>query len=233
MEKIKTGIIGLDKILKGGLNKGSSILVTGAPGTGKTILALQFILEGAKNGEPGLYITSEETVDSLKNYTETLGLDLTKYKNLITITTQPSLQSQIISLRPTIDLIKKKKIKRVVLDSLTLFEYVYSKNELEFRRGVLDFILKMKKSGATLLATAEKSTTNLDVLEYRPQDFLFEGLIILTRIRRNSSFERCIHVAKMRGQDHLIDIFPIKIEKGGVQVFPEQIPFSLVDKEEN
>ena len=65
VELIKTGISGLDQVLKGGLRMNSSILVTGAPGTGKTIMALQFIYHGAKDyNENGIFITTEDNVDS-------------------------------------------------------------------------------------------------------------------------------------------------------------------------
>jgi KaiC/GvpD/RAD55 family RecA-like ATPase len=231
MGMLKTGVVGLDKILGGGITEGLCVLVTGGPGTGKTILAMQFLFQGAKLKQPGLYITTEESVKTIETFASSLGFDFEKYKDLITIVTQPALESQIISLRTTLDIIKSKKIKRVVLDSISLFEYVYPKNELEFRKGILDFIMNMKNSGVTLVATAERSTLDLDMMEYKPHDFLFEGLIIVTRIRKGYSFERCIHIAKMRTQEHSIDIFPMTIGKGGIKVLIDQPPFSIIDKD--
>ena len=77
IEFIKTGVFGLDKILKGGLRKNSSILITGAPGTGKTILALQFIYYGAKKyNENGIYITTEENLSDLRQFANNLGMDI-------------------------------------------------------------------------------------------------------------------------------------------------------------
>ena len=61
IRKFKTGIQGFDDLLKGGLKERSSVLITGPPGTGKTVFALQYIIEGAKKGEGGVYITSQET----------------------------------------------------------------------------------------------------------------------------------------------------------------------------
>ena len=80
VKKIKTGIVGLDEILKGGVREGASVLIAGSPGTGKTILAMQFILEGAKRNEPGIYISSEESVDDIRNYAGSLGWDIEKYE---------------------------------------------------------------------------------------------------------------------------------------------------------
>lgn len=230
MNKIKSGIPGLDEVLKGGILENSSILVIGGPGTGKSIFALQFALGGIDKKEPSLYLTSEETTTSLKLYAESLGIDLDKYKNIFFIYEQGFAQEKVFSLTEPIKLIKNKKIKRVILDSLTLLRYIYSRSELEFRSGVLDFILKMKELNVTLLVTSEKYTLDIDRMAYDPQDFLFEGLIILSKIRRGSSFERVIMVSKMRGQDHLLDIFPFMIKEGGITVFTKQLPFSLISK---
>ncbi len=232
MNKIKSGIPGLDEILKGGILETSSILVSGGPGTGKSIFALQFALGGMNNKEPSLYITSEETKESLKEYALSLDIDLESYKNLFFIIEQGITGEKIFSLTEPIDLIKKKKIKRVVLDSLTFFRYVYAKNELEFRSGVLDFILKMRDLNVTLMVTSEKSSLDLDSMNFDAQDFLFRGLIILTKVRRGSSFERVMLVSKMRGQDHLLDAFPFLIKEGGITIFTKQLPFSLMSKDD-
>lgn len=233
VNRIETGIPGLDEILKGGLRIGSSVLVTGPPGTGKTVLAIQFIVEGAKRNEPGVYITSEETVEDLRFYAESLDLDIKKYekKGLITLIQQPVLPKKLMSIATPLTIIKSKGIKRVVLDSITLFEYLHVSGEMDYRKEVLDFVLKMKESKVSLLAVSEKSIPNIDEIDYKAEDFLFDGLIVLTKIRKGSSFEHCITAIKIRGQDHLTDIFPLRIGKGGIEIFPKQIPFSLIEKD--
>ncbi|MBW2975753.1 hypothetical protein KY366_08600 [Candidatus Woesearchaeota archaeon] len=231
-DRVKTGIPGMDEVLKGGLRRGSCVLITGPPGTGKTIASIQFILEGAKNNEPGIYITSEESIEDIRNYSKSLGMDITPYekKGLITLIEQPMMPKKLMSIATPLEIIKSKKIKRVVLDSITLFEYAYFPEEVSYRREVLYFTRKMNEMGVTLITIAEKSIKNIDEVEYKPEDFLFDGLIILMKIRKDSSFEHCIQVSKMRGQDHLLDIFPFKIGTGGIEVFPKQLPFSLIEK---
>ena len=233
INKIKTGIPGLDEVLKGGLREGSHFLVAGSPGTGKTIIGIQFILEGAKKGEPGVFITCEETVADIRSYADSLGLPIEEYekKGLITLIKQPVLPSKLMMIATPLNLIKKKKIKRVVLDSITLFKYIDVSGEMDYRKEVLNFVLKMKESKVSLLVISEKSISNIDEIEYEPEDFLFDGLILLTKVRKSSSYEHCITIPKMRGQDHLIDIFPYKIGKGGVRIFPKQPPFSLIEKD--
>ena len=82
VERIKTGISGLDQVLKGGLRKNSNILITGAPGTGKTILALQFIYYGAKDSnENGIFITTEDNLDDLRKNASNLGMDFKSLEN--------------------------------------------------------------------------------------------------------------------------------------------------------
>jgi KaiC/GvpD/RAD55 family RecA-like ATPase len=241
IEKIKTGVPGLDKILKGGLRKNSSILITGAPGTGKTIMALQFIYNGAKlYNEPGIFISTEESLNDLGKYAKNLGMDIEEMEKAgkIFLFEKPLalMKGGIASIKGLIDLIKKKKIQRVALDSLIFFEYLYPRldhNKMEYRRQVLLFMKKMKDAGVTFLTVSERKITDLDRLEYDIMDFVFEGFIVLSRIRKGSYFERVLTVAKIRGQNHSLDVYPISIGKGGLKVLADQVPFSLVEKEES
>jgi len=239
--RIKTGTKGLDQVLKGGLRKNSSILVTGAPGTGKTILALQFIYHGAKKyNENGIFIATEDDPSDLRKNAKNLGMDLEdmEKKGKIFIVNKPlaTLKGGIESIKGLLDLIKKKNIKRIALDSLIFFEYLYPKvnsNAMEFRRQVLLFMQKIKHAGVTFIAVSERKITDLDRLEYDMMDFVFEGFIVLTRIRKGSYFERVLTVAKIRGQDHSLDVYPITInDNEGLRVLHDQVPFSLVEKEE-
>ena len=240
VELIKTGVPGLDQILKGGLRKNSSILVTGAPGTGKTILALQFIYYGAKDfNENGIFISTEESLQDIRDFAKILGMDLLSMesKSKIFFVQKPltTLKGGISSIKGLVDAIKKNNVKRVVLDSLVFFEYLYSRyngDKVEFRRQVLTFLLEMKKAGVTFMGVASRSVTDFDRLTYGMMDFIFEGIIVLSRIRKGSYFERVITVSKIRGQDHSLDVYPVTIGSEGLKVLFDQTPFSLVEKEE-
>ena len=241
IERIKSGIHGLDKLLNGGFRKNASILITGSPGTGKTIMALQFIYYGAKDyNEPGIFLTTEENLSDLKINANNLGMDIDSMekKGKIFMFQKPitSLKGGIVSIKGLLDLIKKKKVQRVALDSLIFFEYLYPKynhNIMEYRRQVLIFLQKLKDAGVTFMAVSERKITDLDRLEFDMMDFVFEGFIVLSRVRKGSYFERILTVAKMRGQNHSLDVYPVTIEdKKGFQVLVDQTPFSLVEKEE-
>jgi len=240
IKRIHTGISGLDKVLKGGLRKNASILITGSPGTGKTIMAMQFIYYGAKDyNENGIFITTEENLEDIREFGKNLSMDFDhmekKGKIFLVEKSLTTLKGGIVSIKGLLDVIKEKNIKRVALDSLIFFEYLYPKyesNAMEYRRQVLMFMHKMKKSGVTFMAVSERRITDLDRLEYNMMDFVFEGFIILSRIRKGSYFERVLTVSKMRGQDHSLDVFPVTIDKGGFRILHDQIPFSLVGQEE-
>jgi len=224
----KTGVPGLDKLLKGGLRSNSSILIKGSPGTGKTILALQFILQGARQGDIGVFITSEEDLDDLRVYADSLGLgkelELYEKKKLIYLIRQPVVLKKLISIAAPLQLISKLKVKRVALDSLTIFRYT-TDNEMAYRKEVLNLIENMKH--VLFIATAEEKARGIDVSGSLSEDYLFDGLIRMVKIRKSNNIERCVVIEKLRGQDHLIDIFPFTISKKGVTVYPEEIPFSL------
>lgn len=239
IEKIRTGVPGLDRVLKGGLRKNTTLLITGSPGTGKTIMALQFIYNGAKQfGEKGIFISTEENAAELRAYAGELGMDLEKYektgKLFLFEERVEFLKGGLASIQGLIDMIKTKKIQRVALDSIIFFEYLYqrTKNEMDYRRHVILFLRKLKDAGVTFLTISERKITDLDKLEYNMLDFIFEGFIITSRIRKGSYFERIMTVAKLRGQDHSLEVYPINIGKGGVKVMSDQIPFSLSEKKE-
>ncbi len=232
-ELLSTGIAGLDELLKGGIRKTNSVLVAGVPGSGKTVFGMHYILEGTKHGEPGLFISYEESEESILEYAESFGMDFRglMQKGLVTVLSIP-LVGKMITFAPIVDMIRKNKIQRVFLDSITLFEFVDSMSAMSFRREIIEFIKIMKDMGVTLFASSEKKIANIDVIEYGSQDFLFQGLILLTKVRKGASFERCICISKMRGQAHQLGIYPFAIDEQGVQVYPKQLPFSLIEQGE-
>ena len=228
---INSGVPGLDELFKGGIREGSKVLISGGPGTGKTIIALQFLIEGAKKGENGLLIVYDGNNEELLSYADTLGLELRMYVNTgkITLLKEEVVIKKLPSLAVHMNLINSKKIKRVALDSLTMFSYIHITDDKDYRLKIVNFLGNLK--GVTLMATAEASGLNIDEVYFRPEDFLFDGLIFLTKVRQEASFERVLHISKMRGQDHELNIYPFVISSGGITTYPHQLPFSLLREE--
>ena len=240
LELVKSGIKGLDQLLKGGFRRNISVLITGSPGAGKTIMALQFVYYGMKNyKENGIFISTEESLEDIRYYGKSFGMDIEKYeKNGSIILVEKSvstLKGGIVSIEALLNLIKKNKIRRVSLDSIVFFQYLYSQKEhgIEFRRQVLMFIQQLKKAGVTFLVVSEKTRIDLDRVEYDLLDFVFDAVIIATRVRKGAYFERLISIIKVRGQEHSLDLYPMTISSEGVTILTDQTPFSLVEKEES
>jgi circadian clock protein KaiC len=228
-KKIKTGIKGLDEILKGGIMEKSAVLISGGPGTGKTIFTMQFLIEGAKRGELGLAILYDTTSEEYLAYADSLSLPLRKYwkEKKIFLIEQPMVIKRTASIAAPLQMLRSKDIKRVSLDSLTMFAYIHVRDDKGYRAEIISFLNHM--NNITLLATAEAASSSVDEVVFRPEEFLFDGVIFLTKVRQEASFERVLHVHKMRSQDHLINIFPFFIQSGGIQVYPDQLPFALME----
>ncbi len=230
MELEKIGVPGLDEIFKGGIMRGSSILVKGPPGIGKTILALQFLCAGAEKGEKSIFVTVEEELADLRERAKLIGLDIAKYEKakLITLFKQEVTMRKPLSLAGPLGLVSKGKIKRLVLDSVTLFKYI-NEDEIAYRKSLLDLLTNM--DNILFLATAEEKKSGVDNIDFTPEEYLFDVIIKMAKIRKGNTFEKTLYVAKSRGQDHLEEIFPYAIRKGGVNVYPKEIPFSLLEKD--
>ena len=162
--KAKTGISGLDDILSGGLSRGHVFLLEGAPGTGKTTVALQFLLEGAQSGEKGLYITLSETERELRDGAASHGwklddrievYELLPPESLLDAEQQQSLlYSSDLELgevtRQVFDAVERTRPSRVVLDSLSEIRLL-AQGSLRYRRQILSIKHFFSKLGATVM----------------------------------------------------------------------------------
>ncbi len=218
---VKSGTPGLDELLTiGGFANKSSVLVSGEPGTGKSIVALQYIYNGARlYGEPGIYVTSEQTVEKVKENAKKLGMDLDdlEAKGFIKIMKIPVTHGYELAPDALVKEIKNSNIKRVAVDSITPLEYL-SSDVRNFRARILGFIEVLTGMGITLMVTAEKKKTDFDNMEYTPEDFLFDGLVLMGRTRTAISFQRVLSIVKMRGTSHSEDLHPVEISDSGLVV---------------
>lgn len=228
---VKTGVPGADAILNGGLYPASSVLVSGPPGSGKSILGMQFVYAGARDfGEVGLIMAIEETDQSLSEYAASIGMD--RWDELvnggrITLMTDDYFSKRDLpgSLEGIMDLISQTDAKRLVLDSMNLFKY-YFPQDMERRRYLLKFIRILKKKGITLLMVSEV----MEVFPRMPltdEMYMSDGNISLFFSRTGNSVERCFWVTKMRRQAFSMKIVPMSIGKGGIEVYPDAVPYSL------
>jgi KaiC/GvpD/RAD55 family RecA-like ATPase len=232
--RVRTGIPGVDEMIGGGLPEKSVTLVSGPPGMGKSNFALQFIYYGAKDyNEPGVYLTVEDTPENVKKYGTAFGWDIEKLEgeNKVAIVTQTIYgglkkeQHKADSSETLNQAIGRLKAKRVVLDSATLFKYLFP-NDVSRRINLLNFIDQVKSLDCTTVMIAEQHESVMDI-NYLDEHFLADGLFLMFWSRHRDRHERCFRVVKMRGSEIMPDIRPYKITSKGLVVYPTQIPLSL------
>lgn len=219
IERIKTGIPGLDKLAEGGLIKGSVSLVSGTTGTGKTIFCSQFLKHGLENGENCLFITFEESVKDIINDAASFGWNLEKYVkggSLIFEYIDPlEAKSRIGSIEELVKtMVKEKKIKRIVIDSISILG-LYLADHYEFRKDLHSMINALKGTGATTMMTAEvvNGTTRFSV-----EEFVVDNIINLYGLKIGEGNFRSLQVVKMRRTRHAEDVFPFAFGKDGIAV---------------
>ncbi len=232
LEKITTGISGLDTMLNKGLVKGRPYVISGGPGAGKTILGIQFLLEGKKHEESGLYLTLSEPVSEIKENMETFGWDTSSIKIL---DLSPEIEGYFEyvekkrafkphdMLRKVSEEIEKNKHKRVVIDSLTAFRMLYG-DDINMRKIVLKFMRYLSDKGCTTLLlneTKDEYTINLE-------DFLARGVIRLHKMEVGGEVQNAISIEKMRGTGFDKHIRPMSITSDGMVVHSNQTMFSAV-----
>jgi len=222
VERVKTEISILDKLIGGGLMKGSTMLVTGRAGTGKTIFCSHFLYHGAMNGEPGLYITTEEPPDKIRGDLSAFGWDIDKLGDKFKI-----IEIGPLRLAEIESLIKKAKkkygIKRCVIDSLSVFALYFEKPFMARKRLYSVFKL-LNEIGVTTIVTAEIPEDSEKLSRLGLIEFMADGVIVLQYLPLGREFKRALQVRKMRMSDHSKNIHPFRINKKGINIFEPKMP---------
>lgn len=224
----RTGVFGLDQILNGGLPRNHIYLVDGEPGTGKTTLALQFLLEGVKLGERGLYVTLSESREELEQVARSHGwlLDGVEIFELSTMHDQQSDEGYTlfhpaeVELQQTMDAVlhtvHELKPLRVVFDSLSEMRLL-AREPLRFRRQILAVKQFFVGRDSTLLLLDDKTSPGDDLQLHS----LAHGVIVLEHVALEYGSERRrLHVTKIRGARFRGGFHDFRITKGGLEVYP-------------
>jgi len=229
LEKTPTGITGLDEITYGGLPKSRPTLVCGSAGSGKTLLAMEFLIEGArKYGEPGVFMAFEETEEELVKNFASLGFDLDclEAENKLVVdyvhidkseyeeTGEYDLEGLFIRLGLAIDSIGAK---RVALDTL---EVLFSgfQNEVILRSELRRLFSWLKDKGVTAIVTGERGESSLT--KYGLEEYVADCVIQLDNKMNEQIATRYLRIIKYRGSKHGTNEYPFLIEEDGISVMP-------------
>jgi len=221
-ERVITGSEGLDTMLGGGFLPNSMVLVRGAPGTGKTSLALQFLIQGAKENEPGLFISFEEFPSSLYRDARSLGWDLKAVEEdggLRLMFTSPEvfLASLGPPESPLNQLMREANIRRLVIDSVSHFERLTDDTQ-ELRRLYTQAVNGLRREQITAMLLGEESRSRYDQAFKGGLSFLVDAIILMRYVEIDSAIQRAILVLKMRGSGHAKEIRRYVIEPGGLRM---------------
>ena len=230
IEWIDIGVEGLMEFIPG-LPKGDAILVRGEPGTGKTILCLQFLHKGSENGEKGIYITTEETPETVmrtgtelwSNFPDLIASGQILVINL-SITASYDSDYSLVGKSEVIDIVMagltaQPGATRIVIDSLSSLGRRLA-DETEFREVFMRLLLETKKMGATTLLSAEGIPMSPDITEY-----LADHLIYLDYHKHDVIWTRIFLLRKSRSVPLKPQILKLNIERDGLSV--EEIPIAL------
>lgn len=226
------GIEGLDNVLGGGLDRGRTFLVEGSPGTGKTTIALQFLLSGAADGERCLYVTLSETEDELRSTAAAHGwkldgveiFELIPPENLLDEDQQQSLlYSSDLELGETtrriFEAFERVKPDRVVLDSLSEIRLL-AQSSLRYRRQILALKHYFARSDATVLMLDDLTTDVNDKTVHS----VAHGVLRLEELAPEYGSERRrLRTVKYRGRRFRGGFHDFTIETGGVRVYPRLV----------
>jgi circadian clock protein KaiC len=226
LERISTGITGLDSLIEGGIPRGFTVLVAGNPGTGKTILASHFLIDGLNKGENGLYVSFSESKDQFFTNLEKLEMnfkDFEQQKKFVFLDfTSITPQGMKDALEEILATIIETKVKRLVIDSISAISYSYQ-NQVVNARIILQTVLGkiMRLEGVTSLLIAE-IPTGRDVIGLGIEESITDGNIWLKHGSSDAS-PLTLKVFKMRGSRIVKEPHVCVINSGrGMTLYPKQ-----------
>ena len=215
-KRVLTGIPGFDELCRGGLPEVGTYLVSGVAESGKTLFAMQFIVNGARMfGEPGIYITTEESPQHIRERFSVWRIEELEDENMLAM-----IDARLnLNIEEVAAIQNEMCAKRAVLDSVTAIGF--SRSPLELGAELLGISVAMKALGLTSIFTCQTT-------EDKPTEFCVEhvadGLIVLHYLK--GEFEsRGIEIVKMQGSDHSEWIHPFEITKRGIVVYPRNEVF--------
>lgn len=231
VEKVRTMIEGFDDISRGGLPKGRTTLVSGTSGTGKTLLAMQFLYNGITIfDDPGLFVTFEESPNDIIKNALSFGWDLQTLVDqgkLFILDASPDPEGQEVAgdfdLSALIEriqyAIRKYKAHRVSIDSVTAVFQQYDAASV-VRREIFRLAARLKQLGVTTIMTTERIDEYGAVARFGVEEFVSDNVVILRNVLEGERRRRTAEILKLRGTTHMKGEYPFTITSEGINIFP-------------
>jgi circadian clock protein KaiC len=229
VRKTPTGINGLDEITSGGFPSGRPTLICGGPGSGKTLMAMEFLVRGAvEHGEPGVFVTFEETEQELKDNVASLGFDLDELirkkklavefiaveRHEIEETGDYDLEGLFIRLDAAV---RETNAKRIVLDTIEAI-FAGLSNQAILRAELRRLFRWLKDRGITAVVTGERGEFNLT--RQGLEEFVSDCVVVLDHRVVQQISTRRLRIVKYRGSTHGTNEYPFLIGASGISVLP-------------
>lgn len=244
-EFVKTGIPGFDALLDQGIPKGTSVLIAGGTGTGKTIFCLQTLFNAAKNGEKCLYLSFEESEQRLQKHLDDFGWkwkDLEKKGLLKIVRKEPfsmtaSIEAMLakakgellIDINDVLEIIPSRFQPDIIaIDSITSIASAFGKKEEGYRIFIEQLFRYFEALKVTSFFISETEQVPTIFSSTGTEEFLADGVIVLYAIKQGNIRENAIEVLKLRGAKHQKKIVAMQITDKGIEVYPEQEVFSKI-----
>jgi len=235
-DRVKTGIPALDELLGGGFPRGSTVLISGNSGTGKTVFCMQYLYMGAvKENEPGIMVTFEERPQDLRREAKQFGWDFEpveaegKLVILDASSTRSGAPSReryvapkdlgVEALITTIYQIGREiNAERVAIDSIPALGLRYESRS-ELRRNLFKLSNLLLEMGVTAVITTEKPASGY-LGTYGFEEYLTRGVISLSLDEEGGRLRRSLIIRKMRETNHSMARVPFEITKNGIEIMP-------------
>jgi KaiC/GvpD/RAD55 family RecA-like ATPase len=212
IERVSTGVPGLDKYINGGFPEGSLSLVTGGPGSGKTTFCIKFVEEGIEKGENCLYITTGQRTEDIKMDAESYGIDLDD-ENLTIDRVSPS-NDVAEDIRTQIS---NENFDRVVLDSLSVFEMHWGEKD-HLRKYINKLMEHFRDIDGTVVVTSERPGDGSSLSRMNIAEYIVDGVIKLEGYALGETTYRSLQVVKMRRTNIDGSILDMNIDENGISV---------------
>jgi KaiC domain protein len=224
--RLDLGIKGLDDMIQGGVPRRHLIVTIGSAGTGKTTFGLQFLYHGLQNGENAIFITLEQSHESIINTANEWGWGFDSYEkqgSLAVVDLDPvEMANSLDNIQTELPrLIRDFGADRLVLDSVSLLEMMYEE-QASRRTEVFEFTRSLKQAGVTTFLTSEASESSPYASRHGIIEYLTDAVFILQYVRgENQEARLAVEIQKIRNANHSREKKPYEITSDGLSVYQQ------------